>query len=145
MIKLWSILWTIWSIGLLVVIFFSLSLNIELDPPNIYVFFTIGIFNGLVLLFMTFFPGLLGYYGFWQLNFVASVLVGLGQWFVFYQLGKKWLSNWQDSKWYRKIIFPIILFTYYGITGILSVFLFALASWQELSVKSIDHPIINIY
>ncbi len=128
--KVWSLLWTTWALSLLLAITLmwgALIINPYVDPPHLYVFLGIGFFNGLVLPSLIVFPPWAGVSSGSYTNLAIAVLVGLAQWFVIRQLGRLWLLNWQDRKWYWKFLFPVVLASYYIITGLLSMYLFAIA------------------
>ncbi|WP_156915032.1 hypothetical protein [Rubidibacter lacunae] len=97
-------------------------------PPHIYIFLALVFFNGLVFSSIIGMPSLLvGVSVESAANLAIAVLVGLVQWFFIHQVGRFWLLNWQNHKWYWKPLFPILLVGYYVITGSLSISLLALA------------------
>lgn len=129
-IKLWSLLWKTWDLLLLLAIILTWAapiLDLHITPPNIYVFLAIVFFNGLVLSSLICLPSWVGISDESYINIAIAILVGLVQWFFIYQLGRLWLLNWKNHKLYWKLIFPIFLVCYYLITGLLSIYLFAIA------------------
>ena len=123
LIKLWSLLWTSWAFSLLAVIvmFTTHKLDQYINPLPVYFFLAIIFFNGLV------FPSMLGAGINNDVSILIGFLVGLAQWFFIYQLGRRWLLNLQNLRWYCKPLFPIFLVSYYAITGTLSICLLAIA------------------
>jgi hypothetical protein len=128
-VRLWFLLSTTWALGLLLVIALALGLGIYdtyFSPPNIDVFLAVTFFNGLVLSSFITFPSLLGINIDSYVNLIITVLIGLAQWLLIYQLGRLWLLNWKPHKWYWRPMFPIFLVGYYAISGSLSIFLLAI-------------------
>lgn len=124
LIRLWSLLWTSWAFFLLLPIIAMLvahKFGLFINPPHIYITLAMIFFNGLV------FSSILGSGIDNDVSILTGLLVGLAQWFFIYKLGRLWLLNLQNSKWYCKPLFPIFLVSYYAITGILSLYLFAIA------------------
>jgi hypothetical protein len=125
LIKLWCLLWTSWAFLLLLPIIVTLAAHkfgLSITPPHIYITLAIIFFNGLV-----FSPIILGSSISTDTSLAIGLLVGLAQWFFIYKLGRLWLLNWQNLRWYFKPLFPIFLVGYYAITGILSLYLFVMA------------------
>lgn len=130
-IKLWYLLWTTWALSLLLVITLLCGMAIydpHFHPPHIYFFLSIVFFNGLVFSSIIGIPPLLvGVSVESPTNLAIAVLVGLLQWFFICHIGKFWLLNYHNRKWYWKPLFPLFLVSYYVVTGSLSVSLLAIA------------------
>ena len=124
LIRLWSLIWTSWAFSLLlaiIVIFAMRKFDPSINSPPVYFSLTIIFFSGLVL------PSMLGSGIGTDISLLTGLLVGLAQWFFIYKLGRLWLLNWHNFRWYCKPLFPIFLVSYYAITGILSLYLFVMA------------------
>lgn len=125
LIKLWYLLWTSLAFLLLLPIIVTLAAHkfgLSINPPHIYITFAIIFFNGLV-----FSPIILGSGIGTDVSLLTGLLVGLAQWFFIYKLGRLWLLNLQNLRWYCKPLFPIFLVSYYTITGILCLYLLVMA------------------